>query len=248
MTKFKYNREFMKSKFDQLESIVSDQRKGISQPPLEKPYDPSQPVFDLPQVSGEILGQRDLYTCLRERRSLRRYGDGDMNLHQLSFLLWATQGVDKVVGKENKTTFRPVPSGGARHPLETYMVINRVEGLERGIYRYLPLEHKLLLISKGDYSDELVEAVHGQSFLSGSAVVFIWSAIPYRSEWRYDIAAHKMILLDAGHVCQNLYLACEAIGYGTCVVADFVQDKLDQFIGVDGKEEFALYVAPVGKK
>ena len=114
MTKFKYNREFMKSKFDQLESIVSV--RGRDKPaPLEKPYDPSQPVFDLPQVSGEILGQRDLYTCLRERRSLRRYGDGDMNLHQLSFLL-CNPGVDKVVGKENKTTFRPVPPVGPPSP------------------------------------------------------------------------------------------------------------------------------------
>jgi SagB-type dehydrogenase family enzyme len=66
-------------------------------------------------------------------------------------------------------------------------------------------------------------------------------------EWRYNIAAHKVILLDAGHVCQNLYLACSAIGAGTCAIAAYNQSVMDQLLGVDGKDEFAIYLAPVGK-
>ncbi len=78
-------------------------------------------------------------------------------------------------------------------------------------------------------------------------MTFIWTAIPYRMEWRYGLAAHKVIAIDAGHVCQNLYLACEAIVAGTCAVAAYDQDAVDHLIGVDGEEEFAIYLAPVGK-
>jgi SagB-type dehydrogenase family enzyme len=80
-----------------------------------------------------------------------------------------------------------------------------------------------------------------------SAVTFIWTVIPYRTEWRYSILSPKIIAQDSGHVCQNLYLACEAIGAGTCAIGAYDQDKMDRAIRVDGKEEFAIYVAPVGK-
>jgi len=79
------------------------------------------------------------------------------------------------------------------------------------------------------------------------AAVFIWTAIPYRSEWRYHLVAHKAMLLDAGHVCQNLYLACEGIGAGTCAIAAYDQEKIDDLIKVDGKDEFTIYLSPVGK-
>ena len=66
-------------------------------------------------------------------------------------------------------------------------------------------------------------------------------------EWRYDIAAHKVIAIDAGHVCQNLYLACEAINAGTCAVAAYNQSLMDKLLKIDGDEEFTIYMAPVGK-
>jgi SagB-type dehydrogenase family enzyme len=78
-------------------------------------------------------------------------------------------------------------------------------------------------------------------------VAFIWSCIPYRSEWRYNVAAHKTMLLDAGHLCQNLYLACEAVGCGTCAIGAYNQEAIDEFLGLDGEEEFVVYLAPVGK-
>jgi nitroreductase len=79
-----------------------------------------------------------------------------------------------------------------------------------------------------------------------SAVVFVWTTIPYRMEWRYSIVAHKMIAQESGHVCQNLYLASESIGAGACAIT-YDQTKVDGILGVDGKDEFAIYVAPVGK-
>ena len=87
----------------------------------------------------------------------------------------------------------------------------------------------------------------GQRFAATGAVLFVWATVPHRMEWRYLQAAHRVILLDAGHVCQNLYLACEAIHAGTCAIAAYDQEAMDELIQVDGEDQFTLYLAPVGK-
>jgi SagB-type dehydrogenase family enzyme len=163
----------------------------------------------------------------------------------LSFLLWATQGGRQRVA--SGAALRTVPSAGNRHALETYVAVLRVGDLEPGSYRYLPLEHQLLpLFEEEQMPQKLTEATLGQAFVGRAAVVFIWTTVPYRMEWRYGLAAHKVIAVDAGHVCQNLYLACEAIGAGTCAVAAYHQQLMDRLVRVDGQEEFTIYLAPVG--
>lgn len=92
-----------------------------------------------------------------------------------------------------------------------------------------------------------VAACNDQEFVGQSAVVFVWSCVPYRAEWRYHLRSHKAMLLDAGHICQNLYLACEAIGAGTCAVAAYGQRAIDELIGLDGQDEFVVYLSPVGR-
>jgi SagB-type dehydrogenase family enzyme len=164
----------------------------------------------------------------------------------LSFLLWATQGIRKK--SDGVNAFRNVPSAGCRHALETYLCVLNVTGLEMGIYRYLPIEHQLFVVSRDkNLSDDIVTATFYQSFIGKAPVTFIWATIPYRMEWRYHIAAHKVIAIDAGHVCQNLYIATTAIGGGTCAIGAYHQEFMDKLIGVDGDNEFTLYLAVVGK-
>ncbi|MFZ5353171.1 MAG: SagB/ThcOx family dehydrogenase [Bacillota bacterium] len=249
MDRIKQNRELMKSNFEEIDrlGILSDQEKELPQPPLQKPFDDSGEIIDLPQVDASIIRKKDILSCLKDRRSRRKYSDEELSINELSFLLWATQGVDKVT-KNNYSTLRPVPSAGARHPFETYLVINRVEGIKSGVYRYLALSHQLLHM----YSDEQIEekataATLDQPFAGNCAVLFIWSCVPYRGEWRYHMTAHKPMLLDAGHLCQNLYIACEAIECGTCAIAAYDQKLMDELIKVDGEEEFTVYLSPVGK-
>ena len=164
----------------------------------------------------------------------------------MSFLLWATQGFRQQVAPG--AVLRTVPSAGNRHALETYLAVLRVAGLQPGIYRYLPLENQLLhVVDDEQMPEKLTDATLGQAFVGRAAVVFIWTTIPNRTEWRYGLAAHKLIALDAGHVCQNLYLACEAIGAGTCAIAAYHQQLMDRLVQVDGQDEFVIYLAPVGK-
>ena len=169
-------------------------------------------------------------------------------MEELSFLLWATQGVRKVLRRG--FSLRTVPRGDrSYYPFETYLSVHRVTELKPGLYRYLPLEHKLCLLYLDDHMAERTHAtMFDKRFVRDSAVVFIWAAVPYRREWgRLVNPTHKNIAIEAGHVCQNLYLACEAIGAGTCAVGGYLQGHLDALLGVDGDDEFAIYVAPVGK-
>lgn len=245
MERFKDNREFMKSRFK--DNVVSDQDKNIEQPPLAKPFDNLGRIINLPKENKNILRNHEVHECIKDRKSHREYIDCLISIDELGYLLWATQGVKEIRG-DNYATVRTVPSAGARHPIETYLAVNRVEGLQRGIYRYLPLRHQLLFIKEEkDIEEKIRQGALDQAFAGKAAVNFIWTCLPYRSEWRYEDRSHKVMLLDVGHVCQNLYTACQALGFGTCAIASYDQEKMDAMIEVDGEEEFVVYMAPVGR-
>jgi len=189
----------------------------------------------------------DVLSAIYHRKSRRAFGKTPLTLIELSFLLWATQGIKQRL--DSGHALRTVPSAGARHTLETYLCLMNIEGLDTGVYRYLPLEHQLLLERRDESILQAIpEATLRQKWMARAAAVFVWAAIPYRMEWRYGLAAHRVILLDAGHVCQNLYLACEAIGAATCAVAAYDQELTDRLLGLDGKDEFAIYMAAARKR
>lgn len=233
-----------------MENIVSDQMKNLPQPPLEKKFDKDGDIIDLTPIEEIKIENDNLIQNIQNRKSHRQYNKKPLTLEELSFLLWASQGVKSVYERDNNSyaTFRTVPSAGSRHPFETYLIINNITGLKKGLYRYLAIEHKLMFLYKiENQSEKITDATLGQKFTGMAAVVFIWSCVAYRGEWRYNIAAHKAMLLDAGHICQNLYLACEGINAGTCAIAAYDQEKVDKIIDVDGENEFSVYLSPVGK-
>ncbi|NLK28784.1 MAG: SagB/ThcOx family dehydrogenase [Clostridiales bacterium] len=251
MEKYKVERNFLKSNFNELRNIKTDKMKGLPQPDIVKPYDPNSRIISLPTVNSDILKKRDVYECLKDRRSIRHYSEETISLDELSYLLWATQGITGT----NKVglTLRTVPCSGATHSFETYLFIMNVAGLEKGIYRYLPIEHKLLyMFALEDIDKRLDEISLDQPFVphftKKSAVTFAWSTTPYRSEWKFDVSAHKKILIDVGHVCQNLYLAGESLDMGVCAIGIYDQEAIDNLLQLDGEEEFIIYLAALGKK
>jgi len=238
------NRAFMKSTFVE-EGYKSDQQKQLQQPPLTK-QSVNENKITLTKDFSAVIKESNILTVLNERKSNRVFINEGLTLEQLSFLLWTTQGVKGIRG-DNYATERTVPSGGARHALEIYIAALNVEKLEKGLYHYLPLEHEIELVATFDnIENPVVESLDGQEWAGKSSVVFYYTAIPYRSEWRYTTKAHKLILLDAGHAVQNLYLGCGAIGCGTCAVGDYNQELSDKLLQVDGIHEFVIYAAPVG--
>ncbi len=233
--------------WDRFSELGTDQQKEIPPPPIEKAYHRGLATFDLVKPKDISIGTMPLIEAIRERKSVRKYTDAYLTFEELSYLLWATQGIRGVV-ESRGASMRTVPSGGARHSFESYIIVFRVEGLEQGLYRYTALEHKLIHIPTVTITPEDVsKGCQDQDFVGRAAVVFVWSTIPYRSEWRYGPLSAKMIAQDSGHVCQNLYLAATSIGAGTCAIGAYDQNAMDKIIDLDGETEFVVYVAPVGK-
>lgn len=222
------------------------QSRGAAPPPVQKPVAEGTPLIGLPGPEQWQIPSCELFRAIVGRESRRRFLDDPLTLDETAFLLWSTQGVRMRL--HDAAVLRTVPSAGCRHPFETYLAVLRVEGMIPGVYRYLPLDHALVHECAPDRLPErLVAAARGQRFVAGAALTFIWSAVPARTEWRYAEASAKVIAMDAGHLCQNLYLACEAISAGTCAIAAYDQERADELIGADGDDEFTVYLAPVGK-
>jgi len=239
-------REFMeKTKYRYIPR--SDQDKNLPQPPLELPPENNKPIIDLPRPGTITVPAIDLRTAIETRRSIRSYAHEPLSLDDLTFLLWCTQGVQRVAG--TYATFRTVPSAGARHALETYLLVNNVDRLGPGLYRYLALSHRLQqLDTDPTLPPRIAEACLDQPFIMRSGVTFLWVAVPYRMTWRYGERGYRELHKDAGHVCQNLYLAAETIGCGVCAVAAYDDDAMNAILGIDGLEQFLIYLAAVGKK
>jgi len=246
------NRDFMKCPdFFKLRA-TSDQEKKMPQPPLG--YLSSGAKIELKSDFNGVLVNANYMDLLDVRRSERNYDrDVPMTQSQLAFMLWSTQGIQDIKG-DNYATLRPVPSGGARHPFETYIVVQNVADLSPGVYRYLPLEHigeKRVSIEFVkdffDHEERMTAMVASQRWAAHAPIVLIYTNVAYRAEWRYTIMSHRVVLIDVGHVGQNLMLSAAAMGLGSCNMAAFDQKLCDEALGVDGNEEFTVYVNAVGK-
>lgn len=246
--KTRIGRDFLKSHIDEEPDwYETDQQKKLPQPPLVKAAMRQQQI-KLPLDFQSLSLEDTLLSLLQKRKSSRVYTQQPLTLLQLSFLLWASQGVKEIRGK-SYATLRTVPCGGARHPFETYLLVNHVEGLTPGTYHYLPMTHELELLSSMEEEKRLELAENslcGQRWAAKSSVVFYWSFVAYRSEWRYGMFAHRMVMADMGHVGENLYLACTALGLGTCGIGAFDQKLCDTAFELDGEEEFTVYTQSVG--
>lgn len=224
------------------------QKLGTPQPPYEIPLEEGCQLIDLPKPDAIALGGYDLRKAIEERRSLRRYSDDLLSIEELSYLLWLTQGVIEINEKRG-VPLRTVPSAGCRHPFETYLSINRVKGLQPGLYRFVSSDHKLVALHLDEaFNDRLTDACLGQRQVATSSVTFIWAAVPERTVWRYAERSYRYLYLDAGHVCQNLHLAAESINCGICAIGAYDDDAADELVGLKPPEMFVIYMASLGRK
>ncbi|MCU0632624.1 MAG: SagB/ThcOx family dehydrogenase [Methanolinea sp.] len=226
---------------------VSDQYRGLPAPPLEKSFSRDGLFITLPNPDTITVPPLNLRSAIENRRSLRHYTRDPLSLEELAYLLWCTQGIREI--QDPYFTIRNVPSAGGRHSFETYLLINRVSGVKPGLYRYLAFSHRLLEVdTRLGVPDRVMAACLGQAFVRASAVTFLWASVVYRMSWRYAERAWRLVHLDAGHAGQNLYLAAEQIGCGTCAIGAFDDRQAADVLGIDGVDEFVVYCAAVGKK
>ena len=238
-------KEFMRStRYEALEP--SDQQKGRPQPPLARSPEPGSEMLKLPDPHTASSIHDSLQRAIEERVSVRTYTGEPLSLEELSYLLWMTQGIKKMI--PGRATFRTVPSAGARHALETCLLINTVTSLEPGLYQYYAPEHCLGRIPAPEtIAADITAACCNQEFVFQSAVTFLWIAETERMTWRYSERGYRYLHLDAGHVCQNVYLAAESIGCGACAIAAFHDQELNTLLDCDGEARFVIYLAALGR-
>jgi len=245
------NRDFMKCPDFSVHMPDSDQEKKLPQPPLN--MGAKGEVIQL-QADFEHIIIHEAYTDLLDiRRSARVYDSAKpLSQSQLAYLLWSTQGIQEIRG-DNYAALRPVASGGARHAFEAYFIVSNVERLKPGVYHYLPLEHVgekkaavEFLFDVPDHKECVTGMLAGQKWASFAPVTFYFSCVAYRAEWRYNAMAHRVVLIDLGHVGQNLMLSAAALGMGSCCIAAFDQKACDTALRLDGYEEYTVYACAAG--
>lgn len=196
--------------------------------------------LDPPQTSGG--GQ--IWEIIKNRRSVRSFAGRPVSKAELSNLLWAAQGI---TARRRNFGFRAAPSAGALYPMETYLVVNRAQGLEPGIYHYEIESHSLALLKNGDFSEAVTRAALNQETVGAADIVFIWSAVFERSKRRYKERAYRYIYIEAGHIAQNLALAAAALSLGSCPVGAFIDDEMNNLLGLDGSDESVIYTTALGR-
>jgi SagB-type dehydrogenase family enzyme len=151
-----------------------------------------------------------------------------------------------VTAKKQGLPLRTVPSAGGLYPIETYAVVNRVHGMEPGVYHYFPPDHSLELLRKGDYSRAAAHSALDQKMAASASVTFIWTAVLERGKWKYRQRAFRYIYLDAGHIGQNVALAAEGMGLGCCAIGALYDDEVNELVAADGEDETVVYMTSVG--
>ncbi len=211
-----------------------------SKPTLYKEYPEAQKI-KLP--SFELAEGISLDQTLKQRKSIRDFRQKPISKDQLSYLLWASTGIQRI---EDGYEYRTAPSAGALYPIETYLIVNDVRNLDAGVYHYSIKAHQLEQLKQGEFRQQIARAALGQGMLSMATVVFIWSAIFERCKWKYGQRAYRYIYLDAGHIAENLALAAVNLNLGSCEVGALYDDHVNAILGIDGTDESVLCMAVVG--
>jgi SagB-type dehydrogenase family enzyme len=174
---------------------------------------------------------------------VRQFSQKALELGALSYLLWATGGIQR---QERGHAFRTAPSAGALYPIETYLVVNNVSDLDPGIYHYAVQSHHLEQLREGGFGRAIARGALGQRMCVDAQVVWVWTALFQRSRWKYKQRAYRYIYLDAGHMAENLALSATALNLGSCQIGALFDDEINDLLGIDGIAESVIYLSVVG--
>src|SRR3989304_9606321 len=228
--------EFQRCTKHSRERLLGGHLDWENKPELYKEY-PSAKKIQLSKTFPNAA--LPLTELLKKRRSTRSFAPKPLSVADASFLLWASTGVQRV---EQGYEFRTVPSAGALYPVETYLIVNNVEGLERALYHYDIQTHALEELKTGNFAEKIARAALGQRMCMDAPLTLIWTAVFERAKWKYAERAYRYVYLEAGHIAQKLALSGNNIGLGSCQIGAFFDDEVNQIIGLDGEEESVLYL------
>ena len=213
----------------------------ISKPPMAEQFKEYKGhKINLPKPEYKGMTFED---ALLKRRSIREYSTKPLTLSELSQLLFSAQGI---TGRIYGTYLRTAPSAGGLYPFEIYIVANNINGLKKGIYHYSVKDHSMVLIKEGDFRKEIMRSSLDQEMMRDAGVVFVLSAVFDRTRSKYGERGFRYVYMEAGHISQNIYLQATSLGLGSVVVGAFIDDSVNELIGLDGKKEAAIALHAVG--
>ena len=207
--------------------------------PLYKEYENAAKTRLQAPIGGDMI----LEQAIAERRSIRSFGDQALTLEQISRILQSANGITHSLGSYN---MRSAPSGGALYPVDLYLFAFDVVDLAPGLYHYQVSDSSLELVKKGDFKDQLHTAANEQDVADQGRISIVMTARFDRSTRKYADRGYRYTYMESGAICQNIYLQVTALGLGTTAVGAFNDDALNRLIGIDGVDEAALLIMPIG--
>lgn len=209
---------------------------AASRSPIVLP-EPSLPALDVARLSHVLAG----------RATPQNFRRGAIELSQLATILYCAYGQNRTAEQAGADRgFRTVPSGGALFPLELYINVRDVAGLEPGFYHYDPTEHALRLHMEGDQTEFLKSVCVQKALPEDTSLHIVISALPQRSTIKYGERGYRFTVLEAGHASQNAILASRALGLEGIPVGGYYDEELERHLGFDGLNQIALYLTFVG--
>jgi SagB-type dehydrogenase family enzyme len=213
-------------------------------PPPEKRYPKARQIsLPAPKAQGEFP------QVLLARRTWRQFSRSPVEIGRLASLLSLSFGVQSWVDLwgMGRVALKTSASGGARHPIEAYLLALRIEGLPRGLYHYAAGAHRLELLRRGATGAEAIQHLNGQWWFGDAAAVVLMTAVFARTQWKYPAPrAYRAILIDAGHLCQTFCLVATWLGLAPFCTMALADSCIEAALGIDGVRESVVYAAGVG--
>ena len=196
---------------------------------------------EIPLPKPRLSGSMSLEEAIATRRSVRSFREAPLELHELSQLLWAAQGIT-----QGQAGFRTAPSAGATYPLEVYIAAGSVNDLPPGLYKYKAQGHELTELAKGDFRSALHDAALRQRCVKDAPVVIIIAAVYERTIARYGERGIRYVNMEAGHSAQNVCLQAVSLRLGSVVVGAFNDESVKRALSLPQNEN-PLYLIPIGR-
>ena len=231
---------------DPEESVRKLRRRArtIPMPPPVKGY-PKKPQISLP--APHTVGE--FPQILLARRTWREFSRSPVELAKLAALLGLSFGVQSWVDLwgMGRVALKTSPSGGARHPIEAYLLALRVKGLSRGLYHYAAGAHRLELLRRGASAKDMIQQLNGQWWFGDAAALVLMTAVFARTQWKYPgPRAYRAVLIDAGHLCQTFCLVATWLRLAPFCTMALADSRIEAALGIDGVTESVVYAAGVG--
>jgi SagB-type dehydrogenase family enzyme len=234
----RWNARAFTDKIDTFYKLYEQPPSGLEKPGKCYAWAPSIPLPWNWAKSGVALED-----AISSRRSATTFSGKQISREQLSFILRVSAGITEV-GR----ALRAHPSGGALYPLELYVAALAVADVECGLYHYAVYQHALEKMRSGDLREQCAESLHAEHLVEASSVVLIISCIFHRTEIKYGERGYRLMLLEAGHLGQNILLSATSLGVAAVPLGGFLDDEVNRMLGIDGIEETVIYPILLGSQ